>query len=88
MNCQNFSPKIQKFPGILEVADSQEFPNIPGGLGRFPSIISASRRLYMSLLIATKMPNKTKQPAHSRPRSKFTATSRDFPVTARLSCSS
>jgi len=33
MNCQNFSPKIQKFPGIapgiFEVADSRECPGIP-----------------------------------------------------------
>jgi len=33
MNCQNVSPKIQKFrefpPGIFEVADSREFPGIP-----------------------------------------------------------
>jgi len=33
MNCQYFSPKIQKFPGIpagnFEVADSREFPGIP-----------------------------------------------------------
>jgi len=34
MNCQNFSPKIHKFPpGIFEVTDSREFPN---GNSRWP----------------------------------------------------